>query len=75
MTDETEQGWQGGGDEEGESDVGKEQDKEKYYQIDKWQRRALALLLTPICDSSDDEDVTALMQDVQKLTGMRWLRY
>ena len=63
MAEETEQGGQGGGAEEGESGVGTEAGQGE------------VLSTTPVDDSSDDEKVTELMRDLQNLTDMRWLRY
>ncbi len=76
MTDETEQGGQGGGDAEAESGVGTGAGHGEVLSTRQVTTpRVSSLLLIPKDDSSDDEEVTALMQDVQNLTGMRWLRY
>ena len=74
MTDETEQGGQGGRALEGESGVGTGVGQEQVLSTRQVTTPRAGPLL-PTDDSSDDEKVTELMRDVQNLTGMRWLRY
>ena len=76
MDEETEKWGQGRGTQEGESGVGTGAGPGEVLSTRQVTTpRNSSLLLTRIHDSSDDEDVTALMQDVQNLNGMRWLRY